>query len=117
VHPVPPIGQTLYWRTGMDNQIPASAPGPPRVLAGDFNATLDHAALRAVLETGYRDAADCVGAGLTPTWPFYGPRSLITPKVTLDHVLVPTGIGVRDFRAVTIPRSDHRAIVATLLVP
>jgi endonuclease/exonuclease/phosphatase (EEP) superfamily protein YafD len=119
VHPVPPssIRLTAYWLTGLGNQLPADAPGAPRILAGDFNATVDHHAMRAVLATGYRDAADAVGAGLTPTWPYYGRRSLVTPKVALDHILVPDGMGVRDFRVVTIPRSDHRAIIATVLIP
>jgi len=119
VHPVPPIDarQTREWLAGLVNQLPADEGGPPRILAGDFNATLDHRALRALLATGYQDAADTVGAGLTPTWPFYGRRSAVTPKVALDHILVPNGIGVRDFRAVTIPRTDHRAILATLLLP
>ncbi len=119
VHPVPPInGDALpHWETGLRDQFRGDAPGPPRILAGDFNATLDHSALRDVLDTGYRDAAAEVGAGLTPTWPFYGRRPLITPSIALDHVLVPAGIYVRDFRAVTIPRTDHRAIVATLVIP
>jgi endonuclease/exonuclease/phosphatase (EEP) superfamily protein YafD len=119
VHPVPPSGfrLTFHWLTGLRNQMPADAPGPPRILAGDFNATLDHDALREVLSTGYRDAADVVGAGLTPTWPYAGARSRVTPRVALDHVLVPDGIGVRDFRAVTIPGTDHRAIIATLVFP
>ena len=37
--------------------------GPPRILAGDFNATLDHALLRRLLATGYVDAADRDGRG------------------------------------------------------
>ena len=40
-----------------------------QILAGDFNATLDHAEFRALLDRGYVDAADAVGDGLTPTWP------------------------------------------------
>jgi hypothetical protein len=39
------------------------------------------------------------------------------PKVTIDHVLVDRGIGVRDFDAVTVPLTDHRAIIATVVVP
>ncbi len=118
VHPVPPIdGDALpNWETGLRDQHRGDAAGPPRILAGDFNATLDHSALRDLLDTGFRDAADEVGAGLTPTWPFYGRRPLITPTIALDHGLVPAGVGVRDFRAVTIPRTDHRAIVATLVI-
>ena len=37
------------------------ADGTVRVLLGDFNATLDHWALRRLLATGYRDAADVDG--------------------------------------------------------
>jgi endonuclease/exonuclease/phosphatase (EEP) superfamily protein YafD len=119
VHPVPPLSNDLlpYWRVALGNQLPATTPGPPRILVGDFNATLDHAELRRLLATGYRDAADEVGAGLTPTWPFYGLRAAVTPKIAIDHVLVPAGVGVRDFRAVTIPYTDHRAVIVTLRLP
>ncbi len=116
VHPIAPIEQVDRWLTGLRNQLRGDGPGPPRILAGDFNATLDHRALRDVLATGYRDAADAVGAGFTATWPFYGRRSAITPRIAIDHILVPAGIGVRDFRAVPIESSDHRAIIATLVV-
>jgi endonuclease/exonuclease/phosphatase family metal-dependent hydrolase len=118
VHPVPPLNaeHTRRWAAGLRNQVRADAPGPPRILAGDFNATLDHSALRELLDTGYRDAAAEAGEGFTPTWPFYGGRSLITPRIALDHVLVPPGVGVRDFRVVTVPRTDHRAIIAMLSV-
>src|SRR4051794_8182901 len=39
----------------------------PAIVAGDFNATLDHSALRAGM-AGCSDAADERGAGLVPTW-------------------------------------------------
>jgi endonuclease/exonuclease/phosphatase (EEP) superfamily protein YafD len=119
VHTVPPLdGYHLpFWRTAMGNQVAAGTVDPPRILLGDFNATLDHPELRRLLATGYRDAADETGAGLTPTWPFYGHRSLVTPKITLDHILLPAGVGVRGFQAVTVPRTDHRAVIATLLLP
>ena len=47
----------------------ATARGDVQILAGDFNATLDHAELRALLDRGYIDAADAAGEGWTPTWP------------------------------------------------
>jgi len=37
--------------------------------------------------------------------------------VTIDHVLVDRRIGVRDMSVHRIPGSDHRAIVAELIVP
>jgi endonuclease/exonuclease/phosphatase family metal-dependent hydrolase len=116
-HPPPPVSQAgSDWAEGLREQTPATEPGL-RVLAGDFNATLDHAELRRLIGTGYRDAAATVGAGLRATWPFYGPRTSVTPKVTIDHVLVNGTIGVDSYGAFTVPRTDHRAIVATLRIP
>jgi endonuclease/exonuclease/phosphatase family metal-dependent hydrolase len=115
VHPDPP-GPGRAWVAGLRAQEPAAG-SPLRILAGDFNATLDHAELRRLIATGYRDAAAELGRGLTPTWPYHGRRTRWVPPVTIDHVLVAAGIGVRDFAAVTMPLTDHRAIVATLTVP
>jgi endonuclease/exonuclease/phosphatase (EEP) superfamily protein YafD len=84
----------------------------PRILAGDFNATLDHHELRRILSTGYRDAAATAGAGLRSTWP-QGRR--ITPGVAIDHVLVPEAWGVRDFKVLPLPGSDHRAVMAEVV--
>jgi endonuclease/exonuclease/phosphatase (EEP) superfamily protein YafD len=116
VHPPPPVSRSgPGWAEGLREQTPASEPGL-RVLAGDFNSTLDHAELRRLVDTGYRDAAATVGAGLVPTWPYYGPRANVTPKVTIDHILVNGSIGVGAFTAVTVPLTDHRAIIATLYI-
>ena len=87
--------------------------GPLRVLAGDFNATLDHDALRGLIARGYVDAADATGSGLKPTWPV-GKRP---PGITIDHVLVDRRIAVRSYGVHEVRGSDHRAIVAELRVP
>ena len=94
--------------------LPASGTGPPRVLAGDFNATLDHAELRRLLDRGYRDAAEQAGVALRPTWP--AGRTL-PPTVTIDHVLADPRIRVISARSVAIPGSDHRGVLADLLLP
>lgn len=83
------------------------------ILAGDFNATLDHREIRDLLDRGYRDAADVVGAGLKPTWPSDRPF----PPVTIDHILISEGVGVADFSVESIEGSDHRAVIATLRLP
>jgi endonuclease/exonuclease/phosphatase family metal-dependent hydrolase len=119
VHPLAPAEPAFVplWKQDLRDQKPAQTAGTPQILAGDFNSTLDHSELGRLIATGYRDAAASVGKGLTPTWPYYGSQSLVTPKITLDHVLVDSRIGVEDFNAFTIPESDHRAIVTRLTLP
>jgi endonuclease/exonuclease/phosphatase (EEP) superfamily protein YafD len=117
VHPCPPSEwQTLdAWWHEVGGQHPATPDGPLRVLAGDFNATLDHAPLRRLLNTGYRDAAAVAGAGLTGSWgPYDGDR---IPPVTIDHVLADRRIGVRSVAVHRTPGSDHRAVLAELILP
>nr|WP_091604309.1 endonuclease/exonuclease/phosphatase family protein [Micromonospora mirobrigensis] len=116
-HPAAPWSVAVVddWRTDLAGQPPATPDGPLRILAGDFNATLDHAPLRALLDTGYADAADAVGAGLSGTWgPYDGD---LIPPVTIDHVLVDRRIAVRAVDVHPLPGSDHRAVLAELRLP
>jgi endonuclease/exonuclease/phosphatase (EEP) superfamily protein YafD len=115
VHPLAPAsaGREARWQADM-RALPAATPRAGlRILAGDFNATLDHAALRRLIDTGYADAADAVGSGLRPTWPV----GRLLPPVTIDHVLADRRCGVRRVTVRTLPGSDHRALIAELLVP
>jgi len=114
VHPCAPytLAHQGCWRSGLDREPRAATGGAPRLLLGDFNATLDHPALRRLIGSGYRDAADAVGAGLRPTWP-----ADAVPLVTLDHVLVDSRIGVRSVTVHAVPDTDHRAVVAVLAIP
>jgi endonuclease/exonuclease/phosphatase family metal-dependent hydrolase len=116
-HPVAPYAVSALpdWRADLANQPRPDPAGPPRVLLGDFNATLDHEPLRALIAHGYTDAADATGAGLIGTWGPYDGDPI--PAVTIDHVLMDRRIGVRNLQVHGLPRSDHRAIVATLIVP
>jgi endonuclease/exonuclease/phosphatase family metal-dependent hydrolase len=119
VHPCAPRYQDRYqcWADGL-----AALPSPDgsrRVLAGDFNATLDHARVRRLLDEGYSDAADATGDGLATTWP-YQPwhfNGFGIPAVTLDHVLVSRGVTVRGFSVHAVPATDHRAVFAELGLP
>jgi endonuclease/exonuclease/phosphatase (EEP) superfamily protein YafD len=93
-------------------------PGPGgsqllRLLIGDFNGTLDHREIRALLHRGYVDAADAAGAGLHATWPSAGVR----PPIAIDHVLVPRSVAVRRVTVHALPGSDHRAVIAALVLP
>lgn len=116
VHPCAPSDPGLVpaWRADLGDLAPATPHGRMRIMLGDFNATADHAALRDLLATGYRDAADTLGAGLVPSWPYDGRR---VPWVTLDHVLADRRVGVQSVSVHRIPHTDHRAVIADLILP
>lgn len=112
VHPLPPTGPAsvrsleLYLES-----IPAADPaGPPAVLIGDFNATLDNSDFRAVLDRGYRDVANELGQGLKPT----RPGDAWPPPVTIDHVLIDDRLGAVDYDVKPQQGSDHDAVLATI---
>ncbi|MET8277500.1 endonuclease/exonuclease/phosphatase family protein [Micromonospora sp. NPDC005174] len=116
-HPAAPsaLDQVDAWRTDLAAQPPATPNGGLRILAGDFNSTLDHGPLRALLRTGYVDAADATGKGLTGTWgPYDGD---LIPPVTIDHVLVDRRIAVNEVRVLSLPKTDHRPVLTTLRLP
>lgn len=118
VHPQIPVGPETVgkWRReiGLLPRPTAEHDAVPRVLAGDFNATLDHSPLRALLGRDYRDAAATTGGGLEPTWPLASPAP---PFATLDHVLAARELGVSDYRALDLGGTDHRAVFAQVVLP
>ncbi len=114
VHPFTPTRNSIgRWRAGLES-LPTAGAGPPWVLAGDFNATLDHAELRELIARGYRDAADVTGEGLNATWPSGEQRS---PPVTIDHILADERLAVLEYAVDDLPGSDHRTVFARLAVP
>jgi endonuclease/exonuclease/phosphatase (EEP) superfamily protein YafD len=116
VHPAPPVNPTAapLWRDSLAALPGSDSRGDVRIMAGDFNATLDHPELRDLLDRGYTDAADAVGKGLVWTWPA---RRLRAPPLTIDHVLVDRRVRVERVTVVQVPGSDHRAVIAELRLP
>jgi endonuclease/exonuclease/phosphatase (EEP) superfamily protein YafD len=116
-HPLPPDpGQVGAWRRDLGRLrayvSDARRVGGQTIVAGDFNATRDHALFRDLLSAGeLRDAAVHGGAAHTPSWPSQVPRPLGTQ---IDHVLISGGFGVRDARFVDLADSDHRALLVHL---
>ena len=116
-HPVAPYDLEVLadWRDDLRNQPRADRNRAPRILLGDFNATLDHRELRSVISYGYRDAADADGAGLIGTWGTYNGHPL--PPVAIDHVLADRRVGVAAYHVYRVPGTDHRAVYAELILP
>lgn len=118
VHPISPRPGTVeLWHR--DLQIIGGAVAKtrgPQIVAGDFNATRDHASFRAILRHGLRDAADGGGIIHRPgwTWPTdHGPL----PLVRVDHILVtPRDFKPTDTRLHAIRGTDHRAVLVRLSV-
>ncbi|MEU8354779.1 endonuclease/exonuclease/phosphatase family protein [Nonomuraea sp. NPDC048882] len=114
VHPNPPLGRMeREWNAAL-RALPPASPTAIRVLAGDFNASLDHRAFRDLLDRGYVDAADQLGKGLTPTWPNFRP---MPPIISIDHVLADRRVAVRRVEVLDVPRTDHRGVFAELRLP
>ncbi|RLK59820.1 endonuclease/exonuclease/phosphatase family protein [Actinokineospora cianjurensis] len=117
IHIVPPTTNDTARKTWQREL--ASLPGPdsygrPRVLAGDFNATLDHHAFTGLLDRGYNDAAELAGEGMRPTWSSKSPPS---PPVTIDHIVLDRRIGAPSVAVYDLPGSDHNAVFAELALP
>jgi len=111
--PNPPSSRLKVARWREELAILPPPADPPRVLAGDFNATADHAQFRRLLRRGHVDAAIEMGNGLVPTW---GPRGK-PALLTIDHVLVDPRCAVLATSVHDLPGSDHRAVYAEFRLP
>ena len=118
VHPVAPIpGELANWREDLV-WLDSVCRGESTIMAGDLNATADHF-------TATSDGAglgDCVDAAITTgngavgTWPASLPSLLGAP---IDHVLTTPDVTVTGFRVITSrddAGSDHRPVVARVLL-
>ena len=114
VHAVAPRVEAMQrWQSDL-TWIADQCPEGNFILAGDFNATLDHMAGLGTGggDMGYcRDASSRTGTGATATWPAKYPEFVGAP---IDHVMAspdwdPTGSLVLDAAG-----SDHRALVVQL---
>ncbi|MER5178724.1 endonuclease/exonuclease/phosphatase family protein [Streptomyces sp. NPDC002896] len=113
-HPMPPLPRQVgLWRheLGALRDFAARSSGQATILAGDFNASQDHAAFRRILDTGLRDSARLAGASRTPTWP-----ARTSPRLgaQIDHVLVSEEFSVHSVRFLDLAETDHRAVLAEL---
>jgi len=119
VHPRPPVGTAAGWRADQVTvRRAARGLAGPTVVAGDLNATMDHAPMRELVGRGFRDAATEARSRWQPTWPSAGVVSRfgvsVPPLLAIDHVLVDEVLRAVATRSYPVPGTDHRALVATL---
>lgn len=115
VHTYYPLGSAGRWARDMAALASlAREGGPDTVFLGDFNASLDHAPMRSLLDAGLTDTHAELGRGWAPTWPVGA--GIAPPLVQLDHVLHGPGLVGVSARERTLEGTDHRAVVAELAV-
>ena len=110
-HPMPPLpGQVGVWRRelGRLRTFAAADPRTPTILAGDFNASQDHAAFRRILDAGLTDAARLAGHDRTASWPS---RTASVIGAQIDHVLLSRDFSATTARFLRVNGTDHRALV------
>ncbi|GGW53942.1 membrane protein [Streptomyces lucensis JCM 4490] len=113
-HPTPPLPDRVGpWRRelGRLRAFAAGGADTPTILAGDFNASQDHASFRHILDTGLFDAARLAGADRAPSWPA---RTASVIGVQIDHVLVSRDFAATDARFLRVTGTDHRALLVNL---
>ncbi|MFF1297578.1 MULTISPECIES: endonuclease/exonuclease/phosphatase family protein [unclassified Streptomyces] len=113
-HPMPPLpGQVDVWRRelGALRDFAAEQAGGTTLLAGDFNASQDHAAFRRILDTGLRDAARLAGDDRAPSWPA---RTAPTLGAQIDHVLLSPDFSAETARFLDLADTDHRALLVSI---
>ncbi|TWD74939.1 endonuclease/exonuclease/phosphatase (EEP) superfamily protein YafD [Kribbella amoyensis] len=114
-HGYPPLPDAVpSWKQDLHVLRKWCAEDRPTIVAGDFNATTDHADFRDALGSRCRSVAPAVGAGLRGTWPSSRPAVL---RTQIDHVVVSDGVAPGKFRTYEIGGTDHLAVVATVVVP
>jgi endonuclease/exonuclease/phosphatase (EEP) superfamily protein YafD len=120
VHVAGPWPQSIDdWRRDLD-RLPATLAEVAEhtvngcvIVAGDLNSTTDMHPFRGLLRDGYRDAAEQSGAGIEPTFPA---NARVPPFIAIDHILT-RNCTATSLRAMKIPGSDHRGLVATVMIP
>ena len=112
VHPLAPapVASQSLWRRDLLALRPLCRRG--WILAGDFNATIDHSPMRALQRAGCSDAAAATGQGLQATW---NAGSLVFLQAPIDHVMASGGWRATRAGVLRIEGSDHRAVWAQLV--
>lgn len=117
VHTATPMQDVGRWRSdehAVRDRADAEQKKGALLVVGDFNATYDHAAFRSVLDIGLSDATAQANSGWQPTWPTKYRRSWYRPALPLDHVLTTTQFSAVSTSTVSVPDTDHEALVVKL---
>ncbi len=117
VHTLQPVNAVTGWHDDLAEvrrQAADAVGAGPTMVVGDFNATRDHPAFRAILDVGLRDAAEQADAGWQPTWPTGSRAWYLRPVIAIDHVLVTEDFAAVRTGTVDVEDTYHLGLVAEL---
>lgn len=83
----------------------------PLIVAGDFNATDDHAPMRNLYSDGLESATNILGTGWMPTYPA---NSAIPPLIAIDHILLNHYLTATSLHRFKVANTDHLGLMATI---
>ncbi|MCD2190151.1 endonuclease/exonuclease/phosphatase family protein [Actinomycetospora soli] len=106
----PKPGDTYGWVRDVGRLARWCDADRPTIIAGDMNATADHALFRSST-ANCTDAGSATGDGVTGTWPSWVPGFL---GAQIDHVLVAGGPQPLGFEVARVGGTDHRAVLARI---
>jgi endonuclease/exonuclease/phosphatase (EEP) superfamily protein YafD len=124
LHPTPPYQEGAWTAdyeritTHLRNRYASSTSlvKQPVIIAGDFNATLDHMPLRGIQALGFSDAVDQLNLGFQPTWPAPGSVQRagfsVPPFVQIDHILTSSALVVVKLASLHPGGTDHLGVLA-----
>ncbi len=116
VHVHSPTSSRQSWATQLADlkRLFATYTGKPTIMAGDYNATVDHKPLRDLLDIGVFDANEATGRELAGSWPNH---TALWPVMLIDHIIVTGGIKpLHTFEGQGVG-SDHRPLIADVELP
>jgi len=126
LHPTPPY-QKARWTADYERitdylrdhyAAGAALHNRPVVIAGDFNATLDHAPIRRIRAMGFTDSADQLNLGFQPTWPAPGSVQRfgisVPPLVQIDHVMTSPALVAASLTTFHTEGADHLGVLVRL---
>jgi endonuclease/exonuclease/phosphatase (EEP) superfamily protein YafD len=113
IHPPTPVFDFEGWKHDLRviGELLAQ-PGGPTLVVGDFNASYWHPPFRDLLTGGFVDAHMAAGRGFAASWPA---DRAFPPFVQLDHALTGHGLVSTDVADFSVPGSDHRGFVVTVV--
>lgn len=113
-HPKSPMRGCREWSDGIRALAKLGREaGGQAVILGDLNSNINHPSFNALLRDGKLMDAGQERPQLSMPTPTF-PRWTKWPRITLDHVLVTTGLEPQVPEAIEIPGSDHLALVTAI---